>query len=307
VFTKSIPTLGFVGFYEGPYWSVMEQQARLLVETWSTETPVMSRNRAGKIFQFDDAENMRAAMKAKSLQVPQFWQADYVGLVEEIARHTGVSRNDRMFGDRAGPAFPARYCGDSANDEATSVVNEVSELFKASQNEAKFVAAAVFRGMQGIWTISRRISSHKVSMPGGTFNGTAHFHPRFPTDATFVAEYLYIEEGTLALESGPSLPATRRYIYRYNEAEDKISAWFADEDGENVGRLFNTWQFEEPSSGHLGWVARGHHWCDPDTYKNTCGFRFKGAMLDNFSIMYEVEGPNKDYSHHSTYARPTVA
>ncbi|KAH3955023.1 hypothetical protein HBH98_036080 [Parastagonospora nodorum] len=304
VFAQEVPTLGFVGFYEGPYWSVMEQQARLLVETWTSETPEMARNRDGKIFQTDDAENMRAAIKVKSLQVPQFWQADYVGLVEDFARHTGVVRNDSTFGDGTGPVFAARYCGDSRNEQALAVVAEVAELIKTSQSHARFVAAAVFRGMQGVWTISRKIGSHKHGISGGSFEGTAHFHPRFPSDATYAAEYLYIEDGSFVMETGLSFPATRRYIYRYNEVTDKISAWFAEDDGETVGRLFNTWDFEEPSSSFVGWVARGHHWCDPDTYKATCEFRFKGATLEGFSIEYDVEGPNKDYTHQSKYVRP---
>ncbi|KAL5122043.1 hypothetical protein ACEQ8H_000260 [Pleosporales sp. CAS-2024a] len=307
VFAKGASTLAFVGFYEGPYWSVMEQQARLIVDTWTTETATAVSSRVGKIYQYDDAENMRAAIKAKSLQVPQFWQADYVGLVEEFARCNGVIRNDDTLGDHTGPAFPARYCSDNTNDQASQAVVEVTELIKASQSDAKFVAAAVFRGMQGIWSMSRKITSRKSSMPGGTFEGMAHFHPRFPTDAAYAAEYLYIEEGALKLDNGASFPATRRYIYRYNEATDKISAWFAEEDGASVANLFNTWTFEEPSGLFVGWVAKGHHWCDPDTYKNTCEFRFKGAMLEQFNIVYQVEGPNKDYSHDSTYTRPTTA
>jgi hypothetical protein len=32
VFAPKVPSLAFVGFYEGPYWSVMELQARLIVD-----------------------------------------------------------------------------------------------------------------------------------------------------------------------------------------------------------------------------------------------------------------------------------
>ena len=283
----------------------MEQQARLLVDTWTLETTDTARHRVDKVFETKDAENMRAAIKAKSLQVPQFWQSDYVGLVEEFSRHTGVVRNDSTFGDGTGPAFAARYCGDSRNEQALAVVAEVADLIKTSQSDARFVSAAVFRGMQGVWAISRNIGSYKHGTSGGVFEGTAHFHPRFPTDDSYAAEYLYIEHGCFVMETGLSFPATRRYIYRYNELTDKISACFAEEDGETVGRLFNTWDFEEPSGSFIGWVAKGHHWCDPDTYKATCEFRFKGATLEGFSIEYDVEGPNKDYTHHSKYARPS--
>jgi hypothetical protein len=307
VFVEGMPTIGFVGFYEGPYWSVMEQQARLIAETWTTEAQTnMARSYNDKIYQRDDAENMRAALKAKSLQVPQFWQADYVGLVEEFARHNNVARNDTTFGAGAGPAFSARYCSDTTDVEAQSAINEVASLIEASKTEAKFVAAAAFRSMQGIWTLSRTISSRKASMPGGTFHGSAHFHPRFPTDATFSTEYLYVEEGTLVLDNGASFPASRRYIYRYNEVTDRISAWFTSDDGFSVGALFNTWMFEKPTEQFGGWVAKGKHWCEPDNYVNLCEFKFRGAAIQEFSIRYEVEGPNKDYTHQSRYVRPIM-
>jgi hypothetical protein len=307
VFVEHMPTIGFVGYYEGPYWSVMEQQARLIADTWTTEAYTnMARSHTDIVYQRDDAENMRAAMKVKSLQVPQFWQADYVGLVEEFARHNSITRHDTTFGAQAGPAFSARYCSDTTDAEATSVINEVASLIQASKTEAKFVAAAVFGSMQGIWTLSRTISSRKSSMPGGTFSGSAHFHPRLPTDATFSSEYLYIEDGALVLDNGASFPASRRYIYRYSEVTDSISAWFADDDGFSVGALFNTWVFESPTGQFEGWVARGEHWCEPDNYINLCEFKFRGAAIQTFSIRYEVEGPNKDYSHQSRYVRPAV-
>jgi hypothetical protein len=305
VFAPKIPSLAFVGFYEGPYWSVMELQARFVMETWMKEEQASTlRTRQDKIFQQHEAEAMRQALTTRSLQVPQFWMADYVGLVEEFARLTGVERNDSALGIGVGPAFASRYTAGSTDEEAASVVNEVTEMLQASLAQAKFVAAAVFRGMQGIWTLKRMIDTHRSGSLGGTFIGSAHFHPRVPTDSTYSAEYLYIEEGTFKMDNGASFPATRRYIYRYNEATDAVTAWFVDEDGKSVATLFNTWAFESPHAPHLGWVAKGYHWCDPDTYKNTCEFIFEGAALQSFDITYQVEGPNKDYSHQSWYARP---
>jgi hypothetical protein len=305
VFARKVPTLAFVGFYEGPYWTVMELQARFIVDTWAKEDQGESiRSREDEVFQHHEAEEIRKALAARSLHVPQFWMADYVGLVEEFARRTGVTRSDSALGVGNGPAFASRYIAGGANEEATSVIQDVTDIIQASLSHAKFVAAAVFRGMQGIWTLERKIDTRRLGSPGGTLIGTAHFHPRVPTDPIYAAEYLYIEEGTFTMDNGLSFPATRRYIYRYNEVTDKITAWFADEDGKSVATIFNTWQFEAPQTPRIGWVAKGHHWCDPDTYKNTCEFIFKGAALRRFDITYEVEGPNKDYSHRSWCVRP---
>jgi hypothetical protein len=298
------PTLGFIGFYEGPYWGVMEMQARFIVNTWSKATPdPLDPLRAG-LNQLDTTDRMRHKIQfERSLQVPQFWMADYVGLVEELAREVGVTRVDTAFDGQKGPAFPSRYQGAGTDGEADVVVQEVAGLLKASNEQARFVAAAVFRAMQGVWSLHRNIASRNTT-PGGVLTGTAHFHPRDPTDPMYAAEYLYVEEGIFKMDNGFSFPATRRYIYRYNEATDKITAWFADEDGVSTGAFFNTWEFCTPAAEHHGWKAKGHHWCDPDTYRSACEFKFRGANLQTFGITYEVAGPKKDYSHESWYQRP---
>lgn len=286
----------------------MEMQARLIAESWSKDNPSTTSTHSTAHSQQADAEQMRDAIKQKSLRVPQFWMMDYVGLVEELSRATGIIRDDTIFGGQHGPAFAARYAARHAsehtNKESSSVVKEVFDVIKASEENARFVAAAVFRGMQGIWKLRRKIDSRNAASPGGIFSGVAHFHPRKPTDPNYSAEYLYIEEGTFKMDTGLSFPATRRYIYRYSETYDKITAWFADEDGESVGALFNTWDFYSSGDSYRGWLAKGHHWCDPDTYKNTCEFRFRAATLQTFGITYQVEGPRKDYSHESWYERP---
>ncbi|KAF2624410.1 hypothetical protein BU25DRAFT_160978 [Macroventuria anomochaeta] len=298
------PTLGFVGFYEGPYWGVMEMQARFIADTWFKSTPDPTNPTRAGLNQLNTTERMRHQIRFEgSLQVPQFWMADYVGLVEEFAREAGVKRADTAFDGQKGPAFPSRYQGVGTDDEADVTVQEVASLLKASEKDAKFVAAAVFRAMQGVWSLHRNIATRNT-IPGGVLTGTARFHPRTPTDLTYAAEYLYIEEGTFQMDNGFSFPATRRYVYRYNETTDKITAWFVDEDGESTGAFFNKWEFYPPADEHHGWKAKGHHWCDPDTYKSGCEFKFCGASLQTFGITYEVAGPKKDYSHESWYERP---
>lgn len=298
------PTLGFVGFYEGPYWGVMEMQARFIADSWFKSTPDPMNPTQASMKQLETTQQMRHELQFNgSLQVPQFWMADYIGIVEEIARDVGVSRVDAAFGGQRGPAFPSRYQGNDTAKEAGVVVQEVASVLAASQNDAKFVAAAVFRAMQGIWTLHRNIATRNTT-PGGVLTGKAQFHPRVPTDPAYAAEYLYIEEGVFKMDNGFSFPATRRYVYRYNETTDKITSWFADEDGESTGAFFNAWDFYRSTDKNDGWKAKGHHWCDPDTYKSGCEFKFCGASLQTFGITYEVAGPKKDYSHESCYERP---
>ncbi|KAI4707045.1 hypothetical protein J4E89_008380 [Alternaria sp. Ai002NY15] len=306
VFSQQIPTIGFVGFYEGPYWGMMEMQARLLAQRWAKREPEQSATLSSALYTYDDTRHMQNAMGQRSLQVPQFWMADYVGLMEEFARETGVSRDDTLFGSQSGPAFPSRYRHTDSSLQAKAVVSEVAGILEASQEHARFVAAAVFTGMQGVWKMTRKIDS-RTQTPGGTFVGTAHFHPRQSTDAaTYASEYLYIEQGTFTMDAGLSFPATRRYVYRYNETSDEITAWFVEDDEKSVGKLFNTWRFHASDDQAGGWMATGCHWCDPDTYQNDCEFKFCGAKIDRFMIRYKVDGPKKDYLHESWYQRPKV-
>ncbi|KAJ4344762.1 uncharacterized protein N0V89_012506 [Didymosphaeria variabile] len=302
VFNEKVPNIAFVGFYEGPYWGVMSMQAKIIAQRWDHKT---SPNTAFDTLDTSDALSVRQAIKDGKLDVPQFWMADYVGLMEEFAQRVGLQRDDSALG-AGGPLFPARY-QDEAEErtEAAAAVCEVAEVLQRSEKEGLFVAAAAFRGMQGTWTLRRKVGSRLPSMPNGVFEGTAHFNPRTPTDTIYSAEYLYIEDGTLTMSNGMKFPATRRYVYRYEESNDTVTAWFVDGDGLTVGDFFTRLEFYRPTDVEHGWMAKGRHWCSPDTYKSSCEFRFRGASLETFGITYEVTGPKKDYSHESWYSRPT--
>lgn len=301
IMNDSVPEIAFVGFYEGPYWGVMEMQAHIIADRWNqqpnTKTAIPT--------SLEEAKKTREDLRRRLHLLPQFWMMDYVGLVEEFSRLVGISRNDDMFLERqSGPAFPARYAGPGSNVEAAnSVFEEVHNVLQASQNVGRFVAAAAFRAMQGTWDLARKVDSRHPSSPGGTLKGTAHFHPREPTAPSVSAEYLYMEEGTFTMDNGFSFPATRRYVYRYSEIEDQICTYFVQEDGVSAEKLFNKLVFERPDSDKKGWIAKSSHWCDPDKYNSDCEFRFRGASLESFGITYKVSGPKKDYTHESWYHR----
>jgi hypothetical protein len=303
IFNNKVPELGFVGFYEGPYWGVMEMQARLVAQKWDPQPG----EPAAKFDNIEESRGMREIIKSRDKAVPQFWMMDYVGLVEELSRSGGIVRHDTTFNGQSGPAFPARYADQTRSTDhngSMNIIQEVKRMLDDSDNNARFVAAAAFRGMQGKWTLNRKITSRHASSPGGHFAGTASYHPRNLTSPSFSGEYLYIEEGTFTMTTGFSFPATRRYVYRYNEKTDQISTYFVQEDGQSAEKIFNQLKFKEPDSADKGWIASSDHWCDPDTYKSSCEYRFRGAQLGSFGITYVVSGPNKDYTHESWYERP---
>ncbi|KAF2266251.1 hypothetical protein CC78DRAFT_615067 [Lojkania enalia] len=305
VFHPNVPEIAFVGFYEGPYWGAMEMQANLVGYTWSRMSEEEPAARWPPVEEIQ--KDLRLAMKNHENNVPQFWMGDYVGFMEEWARQLGIPRNDETFGGQTGPIFSARYMGsaaDAENDMLQETLQEVYNLLSDSEKKGRFVPAATFSAMQGVWNVLRKIDSRNAAAPGGRFKGKAHFYPRTPTEPSFSAEYLYIEEGTFIMDNGLSIPAARRYVYRYDEVRDRISAWFVKDDQVTVERIFNELEFEKPENKSQGWLAKGNHWCDPDTYRSSCEFRFRGASLKTFGITYEVIGPNKDYTMESWYTRP---
>ena len=203
--SKAIPTLGFVGFYRSPYWGVMEMQARFLAKLWTGIT------KAKKVL--DGDTTMQTMMKLrKDPKRAQFPMGDYAYLMESFAeilggyRHCNRHKNFKkthqtdnqtdiqryeppssLEGARTGVITPYRYtysCVSPAqNTETKLALGEHYSTFHASSQKAKFVPRAVFRGLQGIWTLHRTITSRISTFPSGTLTGTATLFPRNPTDA----------------------------------------------------------------------------------------------------------------------------
>jgi hypothetical protein len=313
IFNDNEPDIAFVGFYEGPFWGVMEMQARLVHARWSlsgegsdyTFSPASTKESQDELAEM---RNLRDAMLQRLDDIPQFWMNDYVGLMEGCARELGIQRDDSGWDGRKGPCIAARYSptGDD-RQESDVIVRELRDMMDASIAKGRFVAAAAFRAMQGAWVLRRKLDSRLPGFPSGTFKGTANFYPRSSTDPKFSAEYLYIEEGTLRTDTGFTLHANRRYVYRYSEKSDKVSAWFVKDDGRTVDYFFNQLDFQTPcveaSDSGKGWLAKGAHLCEEDMYESNYEFRFRASNLQTFGITYEVKGPKKDYTSESWYER----
>lgn len=174
---------------------------------------------------------------------------------------------------------------------------------------------ALFEGLKGSWRLRRQLASVLPGFPSGSFEGTATFSPRTPSALSVVGELLYHEQGELKTENGLTLKANRRYIYRYNTDEDKISAWFVKENTkqqegkEEVDYLFHDLEFEQSGKG---WIAKGDHLCDKDMYWAMYDFRIpklaeEGEELKVFGIRYKVKGPSKDYTSDTAYERTYTA
>lgn len=307
--SRDAPSVSFIGFYEGPYWGMMEMQARLTAHRWITG------NLAPRTAYEDPGEllKVRQAFKDRTAGAPQFWFSDYLGYLEDIAGHVGLDRNNNGFQEREGTTSPARYVNDDSNAEQTSsIMKELHRVWHDCHNNGLFVPRAAFRAMHGNWIIERNIESAIPTFPSGRLKGTASFHPRFPTleksSKVFDLEYLYVEAGDFTTSTGHSMTASRRYVYRYSEAADELSVWFVKPDNNTeVDYLFHNLDFVKPGQARKEGVllAKGDHLCVQDMYETEYRLPMKGVSLRDFTVIHQVRGPNKDYVSTTKFSRPT--
>ncbi|KAF1821070.1 FAD/NAD(P)-binding domain-containing protein [Dissoconium aciculare CBS 342.82] len=305
--SHELPDLAFLGFYEGPYWGVIEMQAKLIAHRWTSGEVAGARPLEDENKMLD----LREAMKQRELDVPQYWFGDYLGYLDEIAMHLKLERNDRPFKAREGCTSPARYLSpETDKTEADYIVQDLHKAWHAFLEHGRGVPRAAFRALQGDWVMSRTIDSALPSFPSGTLEGVASFHPRSPSkdksSLDFDFEYLYIESGTLKLSNGASMPAKRRYVYRYSEARDELSVWFVKADNDlEVDYLFHNLTFAPPAEArHEGaCVARADHLCVKDMYWTEYRMPLTGISLHSFSNKHTVKGPSKDYVAMTRYSR----
>ncbi|ETS87258.1 hypothetical protein PFICI_01086 [Pestalotiopsis fici W106-1] len=319
---QAYPSLGFVGFYRSPYWGVMEMQARFMAHMWSTPAPSESFKEA---LAADNSIERTLSLRTDP-RCSQFPMGDYVFLMAEFAKALEIP----IVPARETPALangktmdiitPARYVSHGASDAALEEVEKnlvsTQETAIAGLTKAKFVAHAVFRSLLGEWKLDRALKSKLPSHPSGRFVGTAKFLLRDgTTDGRTVAEgqdlgmeYLYVEDGDFIADNGMKFRATRRYVWRYDEAKDVLSVWFArTDDNTRADYLFHNLEFLVPNGDEneeaKDWQAEASHLCIEDLYDVHYDFNFKAVNLKDWKLAYSVKGPKKDYTIAGKYSR----
>ena len=305
----SVPHLGLIGFYEGPYWGVMEMQARLLAHKWITGDDKKDPDKRSEdsINREQSLRDLRTAMRNDKQRVPQYIFSDYLAILEHSSRDLGLVRNDNGWGEREGPVTYARYLdGGSSKSEAQRTMSSMQDFHKAAE-AGRLAPRATMRGLQGPWRIHRKLQSVIADYPSGTLTGIASFHPRAPTDLEYDLEYLYVEKGTLVTEQGLSMDTHRKYVYRYREDKDQISVWFVKQDGKTCDYLYHGLDFQarDPEPQEASWQAKGDHLCEADFYSSQYSFHFDGVALKSFSVKHLVKGPKKDYTSETSYEHQT--
>lgn len=165
---------------------------------------------------------------------------------------------------------------------------------------------AIFAGLKGEWKLVRSLKSTISAYPSGIFDGLATFRERIPTDPAFDGEYLYSEDGHFKTQQGFTLSAARRYVYRYQQDSNQISAWFIkSEDGITVDYLFHVLELPATTPETESISVKAHHLCNEDNYWVQYIFPYHNSNLNELSVQYVVRGPNKDYTADATYTRDT--
>jgi len=315
-------TIGFVGMYKGPYFGVIELQARYLAALFAGEVEWPEQETLSK-----DAEAMRSIRRSRerervendsNRERNQWSWGDYMGAMKGLAEQLGVVNGTPFSTNNSSaspskseidPIIPAHFSGQNMNQGALESVHSLRETLDSS-----FLSVSVFRALHGSWKVHRRIVSHLADVPGGVFEGTANFLPRRSEEYDY--EYLYSELGTFTLSNNPEmkLDARKKYIYRYEEDREVVSVWFVQGDGWTADNLFHevaNFDGMAASTTTRSAPVRAsgtRHLCGPDTYNTSYHFSFlnSGPELESFTIRYKVEGPRKYYISEATYERASL-
>ena len=187
-----------------------------------------------------------------------------------------------------------------------SIDNTFKKSIEPASAYSKSTTKNIFDGLQGTWGLRRQVNSRLQSSPSGEFEGRAQLTPRSPSDPSYDAESLYVEEGQFRTDNNLIFKARRRYVYRYRASSQSISAWFVKVDETTVDYLFHELKVTEvPSSGlkENVVIASGSHLCIDDNYFANYKFDFKENSLGSWSLSYHVKGPSKDYVSDAMYTR----
>lgn len=320
----SLPNAAFVGHYRGPYWGIIELQARWCAGLFSGSVPWPSSS--------EFREGIEAEERIRNNRPRTQWpRGDYVSFGSDLAKTIGIalppqsselSKRYVISTDIFVPShFPPAASAEGPHHlEEYSLQRSLDETLSKSANVGLFVAAAVYRSIHGHWKLRRTYVSRLPEYPSGPSTGTGDFIPRKASkipgaSGTAISEtempkieYLYSEKTTLTTSSGLQLQGTQQYIYRYDEPHDKLVVYFAKRDDEaTLDYLFHEVDLEAPPPVAVAqagpWKAKSSHFCSPDSYEVEYTFYFKGADLDKWQIKYDVKGPRKDYTMETWYTR----
>jgi dimethylaniline monooxygenase (N-oxide forming) len=153
-FHPKLPGIAFVGMYRGPYYAIMELQARWATMVFTEQARLPS-----------EAEMLAGIDIEKRVRIqaprPQFPHADYVGLADSIAAAMGVlpdfaklkSEDPKLYQALwSGPVIPSHYrlTGPNANASlAKNVIAEAMRVFDSKISAPNSSFAGLMEAIRG--------------------------------------------------------------------------------------------------------------------------------------------------------------
>lgn len=291
-FHPKLPGLGFVGMYKGPYFGVMELQARLLAGMLSGKvTPSQDDMNSA----LHDSQSIRQNSERRA-QFPRF---DYIGMMDSLAEQVDLVPS-KEFGAKGMMASPVFY--QPSKEVARQYKKELETELEIGTQETDGgttcanVAKIALSALVGKWNFERTITQFSSLDPPQRVTGQISFSLMQPPISEKKQQgqewntVLYHEDGIFLLPGGKEIEVFREYEYEYKD--DGILEIYFVEFGKRA-HLFLSLKFSKKENGY--WVATNDHLCIKDLYKATFKIRFGGIGASEISMIYRVKGPSKDY------------
>lgn len=209
---SEIPDIGFVGFYRGPYWGVMEMQAKFLGKEWADEDNTSTESDAKKKSERELLRILR--QPSADVRRAQFPMGDYVGLMETFSKDLQIERTIFSGDDsRAGPVIPARYAHGQEDGEVRRTLDSLRVISRQDHSTGAQAAAslAVFRALHGMWRFIETSTGERVE------SGTVAFIPRYPSNPIYDREYV-LETRQDGVSAECQVSSVGRAVYCLSEA-----------------------------------------------------------------------------------------
>lgn len=288
-FHPQLPGLGFVGMYKGPYFGVMDLQARLVAGLFKGDITPTEKAIAEAL------EESQSIRDSSSSCAPQFPRYDYIGFMDSIASQLDAVPTGENGPQGAVVSPPFYQSTEEITSKCKAAINQ-EFLDGGSANMARLALSALI----GIWSFRRSITqfnapSNSPQKVTGVID-FSHIGPPAKEKDSSLDEVkhewnsvLYNENGLFQV-AGKELEVFRQYEYEYKD--DGILEIYFVEFGKRA-HLFLSLKFSKQEGDY--WIATNDHLCIEDLYSATFKIAFEGISAREIIMSYRVRGPNKDY------------
>ena len=282
-----LTNLGMVGMYRGPYFGIMELQARLisqLLHKSLIQKDVWGLGQEVDTKLLEDSDKIRGQNKKQ-----QFPHGDYVGYMDTLSSHLLDFTPQMEYMNDNLPVIPSFYTNNKSLSE--KAYKEIQALYNQSK-EGAILPSILIHSLIGKYTFHRKLTymNTKKGYAMNNYNTNDDEYIDGTVTYTFQSEgsLRYREDGIYKTSKGISLPVFREYDYIVKDKS--LDVYFIE--GGKRAHLFLSLEFK--LEGDV-WVASNDHLCSKDLYKGKFCIEFQGVDVIGIRMEYRVNGPEKDY------------